>query len=191
MDFSQIPPEALQQVMQTLGITDPNELMQLAQDNPQIAQQVLSMIMGGGQNSASAEDAAWVEGAADSASGAAVNEPQSTAAGDEAESDATSPPADASASPAPMSEGDDEVAEGEAPMPKRGGGSNPMDELISAQMMQRAAGNPNATVPRAGGGKNPRMPLKGAPSGGAGGQQQMIAELYRQMAARQQQQPRR
>jgi len=181
MDLSQIPPETLQQVMQTLGITDPNELMQLIQDNPQAAQQVLSMIMGGGASGASAEGSDWVEGAADEASGATVNEPQSTAAGDESESDAASPPADASASPAPMQ--DDEAAEGEAPM-ARGGANNPMDDLVSAQMMQRAAGNPNATVPRAGS-KNPRMPIRSAPQGA--NQQQMIAELYRQMAARQQQ----
>jgi len=186
MDLSQIPPETLQQVMQTLGITDPNELMQLIQDNPQAAQQVLSMIMGGSASGASTEGSDWVEGAADEASGATVNEPQSTAAGDESESDAASPPADASASPAPMQ--DDEAAEGEAPMPASGRGGT-VDDLISAQMMQRAAGDPNAAVPRAGGrGKNPRMPLKGAPQGG--GQQAMIAELYRQMAAKQQQ-PRR
>jgi len=186
MDFSQIPPEALQQVMQALGITDPNELMKLAQDNPQIAQQVLSMIMGGGQSAEGGADASWVEGAADSASGETVNEPQSTAAGDEAESDVASPPADAmSASPAPMQ--DDEAAEGEAPMPTSGRGGT-VDDLISAQMMQRATGDPNAAVPRAGGrGKNPRMPL---PASGGANQQQMIAELYRQMAARQQQ-PRR
>ena len=66
-----------------------------------------------------------------------------------------------------------------------GAGAGAMDDLISAQMMQRAVGNPNATVPTPGGGvpmprsasaiPNPR------PSGAADNTRMkaMIADVYR------------
>ena len=195
----------LQQVNQNPAI-----MQQIAQE-PALLAELLKHI--GVDKSDIMEVSQWMDDSADKASGSAASEPQPTAAGDDVESDVASPPADTSASPAPMTEGgedetiaDDEAAEGDtAGVPSADdvamgsdpamarmnpGAPSPMDELISAQMMQRAAGDPNASVPRVGGkGKNPRMPMRGAPQGG-GNQQQMIAELYRQMAARQQQ-PRR
>lgn len=66
-------------------------------------------------------------------------------------------------------------------MPPRGpSAGGPMDDLISAQMMQRAVGNPNAPVPTAARSPipMPRANAAGTPSAsprmGA-----MIADLYR------------
>lgn len=69
-------------------------------------------------------------------------------------------------------------------IPSAGGG--PIDDLISAQMMQRAVGNPNATVPSPKGGiPMPRsasaIPMPRAGGGAPSNQQMssMIADLYR------------
>jgi hypothetical protein len=73
-------------------------------------------------------------------------------------------------------------------MPRTRGNVTPMDDIISAAMMEQATGNPNAPVPGAS-----RLPpttpaagvtpaLRGAPSPTS---QQMIAQIYRQIAAQQ------
>lgn len=198
-----MPEGAGGQALPYAGTPEMDALLQQVNQNPAIMQQIaqepalLAELLKhmGVDRSDIDEVGEWMDKSADDVSGSAESEPQPTAAGDE--SDAEAPPVDASASPAPIESDDeaaepmpdDEVVEGEAPM-ARGGGSagGTMDDLISAQMMQRAAGNPNAAVPRVGGkGKSPRMPL---PTNSGNNQQQMIADLYRQMAARQQQ-PRR
>jgi hypothetical protein len=73
-------------------------------------------------------------------------------------------------------------------MPRTRGNVTPMDDIISAAMMEQATGNPNAPVP--GASRLPPTPpaagvtpaLRGAPSPTS---QQMIAQIYRQIAAQQ------
>jgi hypothetical protein len=205
-----MPEGAGGQALPYAGTPEMDALLQQVNQNPAIMQQIaqepalLAELLKhmGVDRSDIDEVGEWMDKSADDVSGSAESEPQPTAAGDE--SDAEAPPVDASASPAPIGEDEsddeavssdqmDDTAYNAAPtdgdaMAKMNPSGGTMDDLISAQMMQRAAGNPNAAVPRVGGkGKNPRMPL---PAGGGGNQQQMIADLYRQMAARQQQ-PRR
>jgi hypothetical protein len=68
-------------------------------------------------------------------------------------------------------------------MPTRGPAS-PMDDIVSAAMMQQMAGNPNAPVPT-----GPQMPRPGmprTPSAAASGDPRMrglIANIYRSVAA--------
>ena len=67
---------------------------------------------------------------------------------------------------------------GSTTMPR---GNNPIDDLISAQMMQSAVGNPNAPVPQgmqAGRQQRPAIPQSRQPSGG-NAQQQMITDIFR------------
>lgn len=83
------------------------------------------------------------------------------------------------------------------PMPpqqqKQPSRANPIDDLISAQMMESAVGNPNAPVPTGGqvgrqqrpGIPKSRMPPSAKGGGAPGGnqQQQMIQALFRQAQA--------
>lgn len=65
-------------------------------------------------------------------------------------------------------------------MPRDAG--NPIDDLISAQMMQSAVGNPNAPVPtgkQVGRQQRPAIPTSRQPKAG-NERQQMIAEIFRQ-----------
>lgn len=73
---------------------------------------------------------------------------------------------------------------GSSPMPRS---SSPIDDLISAQMMQSAVGNPNAPVPtgaQVGRQQRPAIPQSRQPSGG-NPQQQMIAEIFRKQGGKQ------
>jgi hypothetical protein len=101
----------------------------------------------------------------------------------EAQQEGEAANAQASASPADVASAP--IASGGMPMPMRGGASgrgSPMDELISAQMMQGAAGNPNAAVPSAGGGRG--MSLKApAPVGADPNMRSMLSAIYKEQAA--------
>lgn len=50
MDFSQLSPQLIQQLMQTFGAQSPEELMQMAQQNPQVVQQLLGNVTAGSPN---------------------------------------------------------------------------------------------------------------------------------------------
>ena len=71
------------------------------------------------------------------------------------------------------------------PQPQAGG---PIDDLISAQMMQSAVGNPNAPVPSGkmvGRQQRPAIPANKQPSPKAGNaQQKMIADIFRKQAGK-------
>jgi len=59
--------------------------------------------------------------------------------------------------------------------------NNPIDDLISAQMMQSAVGNPNAPVPtgkQAGRQQRPAIPVNRQPKS-SNPQQAMITEIFR------------
>ena len=86
----------------------------------------------------------------------------------------------------PVEDADAETQEAATPLPPNGSspmprGNNPIDDLISAQMMQSAVGNPNAPVPQgmqAGRQQRPAIPQSRQPSGG-NAQQQMITDIFR------------
>ena len=86
----------------------------------------------------------------------------------------------------PVEDGEAETQEATAPVPSGGStpmprSNNPIDDLISAQMMQSAVGNPNAPVPaggQVGRQQRPAIPASRQPSGG-NQQQQMIADIFR------------
>ena len=62
--------------------------------------------------------------------------------------------------------------------------NNPIDDLISAQMMQSAVGNPNAPVPtgkQAGRQQRPAIPANKQPKPG-NERQAMIADIFRKKA---------
>jgi len=95
--------------------------------------------------------------------------------------------------PDPVDEHEAETQEASTPVPSGGSNSmprsnNPIDDLISAQMMQSAVGNPNAPVPsgmQAGRQQRPAIPAsrQGPPaSGGPNERQQMIADIFRKKA---------
>ena len=71
------------------------------------------------------------------------------------------------------------------PQPQAGG---PIDDLISAQMMQSAVGNPNAPVPSGkmvGRQQRPAIPANKQTSPKAGNaQQKMIADIFRKQAGK-------
>ena len=75
MDFSQIAPETIEQLMQAFGAKSPEELMQLAQQNPQMAQQILSSAMGAGSVSGSDPNADWMEQSADTLAAPGARKP--------------------------------------------------------------------------------------------------------------------
>lgn len=223
VDMSRIPVETQQAVAAQQGATNQSDmttiLATLAQDPQALAaaMQQLGLDVTAEQLQEVAED--WVERSADDLvgdeeaedSGSAESEPQPAAAGDDVESDAEGPPADtASASPAPtdaeMTDADAMAAEASAagvpsmPNPAMGSNSamarmnNPIDDIISAQMMQSAVGNPNAPVPQGmqvGRQQRPGIPAsRMPPSAGGNKQQQMIAEIFRQRAGKQPQKKR-
>ena len=73
--------------------------------------------------------------------------------------------------------------DGSGAMPR---GGSPIDDLISAQMMQSAVGNPNAPVPtgmQAGRQQRQAIPQSRQPSGDDGARKQMITELFRKQGA--------
>jgi len=70
--------------------------------------------------------------------------------------------------------------------PQQPQGGNPIDDLISAQMMQSAVGNPNAPVPQgrqAGRQQRPAIPANKQPSAKSGNdRQKMIQDIFRKKA---------
>jgi len=88
--------------------------------------------------------------------------------------------------PVPVEDGEAETQEATAPVPSGGSNvmprsNNPIDDLISAQMMQSAVGNPNAPVPQGmqvGRQQRPAIPQSRQPNPG-NERQQMIADIFR------------
>ena len=72
--------------------------------------------------------------------------------------------------------------------PQASGAGGPIDDLISAQMMQSAVGNPNAPVPAGkmvGRQQRPAIPVNKQPSPKAGNaQQKMIQDIFRKQAGK-------
>jgi len=129
----------------------------------------------------------WPDEAAEASLPPTGEETDATTQPGEAEVDEEVPgPPDSSV---PVEDPDEETQEASAPVPNGGSspmprGSNPIDDLISAQMMQSAVGNPNAPVPsgmQVGRQQRPAIPQSRQPSGG-NAQQQMIADIFRKQA---------
>ena len=125
----------------------------------------------------------WPDEAAQAALTQGEGETPPPAADEEVDDEEDTKPPDSSV---PVEDEDAEVQEaavppnGSTPMP-RSGGNNPIDDLISAQMMQSAVGNPNAPVPQgmqAGRQQRPAIPASRQPNSG-NAQQQMIADIFR------------
>jgi hypothetical protein len=161
-DMSQIPPQMLQalQQQQQAGASGVNigdmlqQLMQMSPDEVATVLQQMGIQVTPEQVQTAAEN--WVDQAADDASGnkATPNTPN-TPDNEGSEPTPDSEPAEGEQAPAQDDEAaeptpDNETAEGETAMPSRGmpsGAGGSMDDLVSAAMMQQAAGNPNAPVP--------------------------------------------
>ena len=206
VNAAQVPPQALQALQQSgaQGGDITEILAQLAQMSPEEVSQALAQL-GVQIDPETLQQAAeqWVDRAAEDASGnkAAPTTPddessEPTPDSEPAEGETETPTQDdEAAEPTP----DDEAAEGEAPQ-QAGGSAMPrgpsdasggMDDLISAAMMQGAAGNANAPVPVAPQARRAGMPampagrLPSRPSGPATDPRMaaMIANVYRQQAA--------
>jgi len=136
----------------------------------------------------------WPDEAADAAIQDGEEVVGDEVAGDEAEVAEVEQP-DANAAPVPADAEDDASAEAGAeastPIPPSGNSAmprsnNPIDDLISAQMMQRAVGNPNAPVPtgaQVGRQQRPAIPQSRQPKS-SNPQQQMIAEIFRKQGSK-------
>ena len=201
---SQLPPQVMQALQQQQGagadVGDMlQQLMKMSPDEVAAVLQQMGIQVSPEQVQTAAEN--WVDQAAEDASGNPAQ--PSTQADDGGESpedqsspdDAQSPPSSAPAAPddeAAEPTPDDEEAEGESEqvpagaspqqqgatamprggMPSGAGGS--MDDLISAAVMQQAAGDPNADVPTARGMPSgparpmrpsaPSIPMRGGPT---------------------------
>jgi len=125
----------------------------------------------------------WPDEAAQASIGPSATGEAAPPAVDEAEDEEDTQPPDTSV---PVEDEDAEVQEASVPdsrstpMP-RGRGGNPIDDLISAQMMQSAVGNPNAPVPQGmqvGRQQRPAIPANRQPKPG-NERQQMIADIFR------------
>jgi len=166
-------PELLAEVMKHAGLdVDAQELIDMTSEWPDEA----------AEQSMQASLPPNEEAGGDYARGAASEGPPT--ADDEMEQmedEAEQPPGSV-----PVEDPDEETQEASAPVPNGGSssmprGSNPIDDLISAQMMQSAVGNPNAPVPsgmQVGRQQRPAIPQSRQPSGG-NAQQQMIADIFR------------
>jgi len=197
MDLGQmgVTPEMIQSIAQQLGL-DPDALMQQAQQNPEVVQQIAQMVA---NSTAGGEGAANTEGAVPEAAEEEAEATTPPPAEEEAAEGEAAPQQPQSAAPtATADEGEDggdlpqnaQLAAGRTPpMPPRGmppGGGGQMDELISAAMMQQAGGNPNMPVPNASMGRMPRPAMPSSSAGAAStdpAAKGMIANIYRQIAA--------
>jgi hypothetical protein len=163
------------------------EMLQVVGQNPALLAEMMKHV---GLNTNEQQLIDMVADWPDEAAQASLTEGQggtTPPAADEADEDEedTQPP-DTSV---PVEDADAEVQEanvpnsGSSPMPRSSGG-NPIDDLISAQMMQSAVGNPNAPVPQgmqAGRQQRPAIPANKQPKPG-NERQAMIADIFRKKA---------
>jgi hypothetical protein len=192
-------PEQLAQAMQALGLNvTPEQLMQVAEDWQDQAADKASGAPEAADESAEADQPQAASGADEMAEGTSDDTQGpggSIGQDDAAEANAMASASEASdARPTPTGS-----PRGGAAMANRAGvprgvgaagvagspaGAATMDDLVSAMMMQGAAGNPNAAVPRAGNFRAPRgaAALPHSPSAGASSDPRMramISNLYR------------
>ena len=197
--LAQMSPEEVSAALAQLGVqVDPEQLQEAASD---WVEQSADKASGDAEDGEQSADAA-AEGASDEApvSDATPSAPptaddEATTAADAEQSEAMEAQAQASPAEAAMAAASSSGG-GSMPsnrMPSGGGGGRmpPMDDLVSAQLMQGAAGSPNAPVPQVAGAQNfTRMRVPGglprSQSGAASGSPEMkdmIANLYRQISA--------
>lgn len=142
--------------------------------------------------------AEWPDEAADAAIQDGAEVVGDEVAGDEAEvAEVEQPDADTASVPTPADTAAEDDASAEAgaeastPIPPSGNSAmprsnNPSDDLISAMMMQRAVGNPNAPVPtgaQVGRQQRPAIP-QSRQSKSSNPRQQMIAEIFRKQGSK-------
>jgi len=163
-------PDLLAEVMKHAGLdTSAQELIDMTSEWPDEAAD------------AAIQDGEEAEVVGDEAEVAEVEQPDANTA---------SLPADAEDDASAEAGAEAETQEASTPIPPSGNSAmprsnNPSDDLISAMMMQRAVGNPNAPVPtgaQVGRQQRPAIPQSRQPKSG-NPQQQMIAEIFRKQGS--------
>jgi hypothetical protein len=216
VQLSELPQATQQAIAQQMGATTPDEVaevLQQLQDDPD----KLALIM----KQLGIDESGWIDKAAEDASGSPPSTPADPDAASEGamvnNAPSTDPDADGDYEPteqvptlypnvasaglryAPVDGAEAGGAPPDIGPPSSGGDpmasmkQPPADDIISADMMEKTTGDPNAKVPQArnmGKMQRPAVPMsKPGAGGGATDNRAMITQIYRQLAAKQGGQP--